>query len=189
MKRARRIDLTGKRFGKLLVTGFSHTPQTNGGNSRHAYWHCTCSCGEPCVVPAYALKIGNTKSCGCLKRPGKLNAGWRGCGDLSGRRFKQIKNTAKKRKKAFAVTLEYCWRLFENQRGLCALTGEPLHFPSKKDGEFTASLDCIVPALGYVEGNLQWVHTTVNQMKWDSSVADLLAWVEKIHKHQQASSN
>lgn len=52
-------DITGKRFGKLVVESFSHT------NSNGAYWNCLCDCGNRVVVNGGNLRNG-TKSCGCL---------------------------------------------------------------------------------------------------------------------------
>ena len=57
-----RIDLTGQKFGRLTVVGYSHT---KNGNS---YWHCVCECGNVTIVYGRDLKNGNTKSCGCLSR-------------------------------------------------------------------------------------------------------------------------
>lgn len=54
-------DLTGQRFGRLVVTGLSHV-------SQRSYWRCICDCGNPCVVCGSKLINGNTKSCGCLKK-------------------------------------------------------------------------------------------------------------------------
>ncbi len=56
------IDLTGKRFGRLTVIEKSESK--NG----FASWLCECDCGEKCVVCGRALRIGKTKSCGCLRR-------------------------------------------------------------------------------------------------------------------------
>lgn len=55
-------DLTGQRFNRLTVVGFSH-------RDRKAYfWNCRCDCGNLRTVDANHLKRGNTKSCGCLQR-------------------------------------------------------------------------------------------------------------------------
>ena len=56
-----RADLTGKRFGKLLVLG---EPQ-NG--TRGTVWKCLCDCGTICYKVSADLVNGNTKSCGCYK--------------------------------------------------------------------------------------------------------------------------
>jgi hypothetical protein len=53
------IDLTGKRFGKLVVIEFSHIAR------KRTYWLCRCDCGNTTVVVGYSLKNGDTKSCGC----------------------------------------------------------------------------------------------------------------------------
>jgi len=56
------IDLTGKRFGKLIVI------KKNGKDKfRQNMWLCKCDCGNYVTVRAYSLK-NNTRSCGCLQK-------------------------------------------------------------------------------------------------------------------------
>ena len=57
------IDLTGKRFGRLIV--IQRTDQYQSG---HIAWLCRCDCGNVAVVSGNRLKQGVTKSCGCYKR-------------------------------------------------------------------------------------------------------------------------
>jgi hypothetical protein len=54
------VDLTGKKFGRLLVVSQSTT-------SSPLKWNCVCDCGKTSVVEGGKLKSGHTKSCGCLK--------------------------------------------------------------------------------------------------------------------------
>lgn len=57
----KKIDLTGKRFGRLLVLGISHSHDGN------LFWTCRCECGKETKVAGHALKrINGSKSCGCL---------------------------------------------------------------------------------------------------------------------------
>lgn len=56
-----RADLTGKRFGRLLVLG---EPQVG---TRGTIWKCLCDCGTICYKVSADLVHGNTKSCGCYK--------------------------------------------------------------------------------------------------------------------------
>lgn len=56
-----RIDLTGKRFGRLMVLGYSDT--VNGS----ARWRCHCDCGRETVVYGGNLRNGYTQSCGCYR--------------------------------------------------------------------------------------------------------------------------
>lgn len=55
------IDLTGQRFGRLLVVSFA-------GRTHHRFWNCVCDCGNTTVSEQYALTHGNAMSCGCLTR-------------------------------------------------------------------------------------------------------------------------
>lgn len=55
------IDLTGKRFGKLVVLGLSDTSTPNLKR-----WECICDCGNKKIIQGNNLHSGNTKSCGCL---------------------------------------------------------------------------------------------------------------------------
>ena len=56
-------ELTGRRFGRLTVTG-------RDGSTRRgaATWKCTCSCGALHTADSRNLTDGRTKSCGCLQR-------------------------------------------------------------------------------------------------------------------------
>ena len=58
------IDLTGQRFGRLLVIG--RAPKR--GTSTNARWLCECDCGSLAEVLGTTLRRGESKSCGCLKR-------------------------------------------------------------------------------------------------------------------------
>jgi hypothetical protein len=58
-------DLTGQRFGRLVVVRRADTPSDNGGNAR---WHCRCDCGNETDVLGFHLRQGRTVSCGCLQK-------------------------------------------------------------------------------------------------------------------------
>lgn len=59
------IDLTGKRFGRLVVLRRGENERfSNGGIA--VRWLCQCDCGNLVLTRAQALKSGKTKSCGCL---------------------------------------------------------------------------------------------------------------------------
>lgn len=57
------IDLTGKRFGRLTVIGKSDMQDGSG-----TLWDCSCSCGNVVSARSYNLRIGKTRSCGCLRK-------------------------------------------------------------------------------------------------------------------------
>jgi hypothetical protein len=62
------LDLSGKRFGKLLV--IDKTDSADYGSYTKARWNCICDCGRKRTVQAVNLKSGGTKSCGICVRPG-----------------------------------------------------------------------------------------------------------------------
>jgi hypothetical protein len=59
-------DLTGQRFGRLVVVRFAGLTLLATG--RHgATWVCECDCGTVKVVRARYLLRGQSRSCGCLR--------------------------------------------------------------------------------------------------------------------------
>ena len=71
-------DLTGQRFGKLLVTGRAGTAR-----KKEATWNCACDCGNKKVVVGYSLTGGKTKSCGKHGSKHRLK-------DLAGQKFGRL---------------------------------------------------------------------------------------------------
>ena len=55
------IDLTGQRFGRLVVVERAGSTQRG-----QATWLCRCDCGNETAVVANSLRRGNTNSCGCI---------------------------------------------------------------------------------------------------------------------------
>lgn len=57
-------NILGKRFGKLIVVGFSHISDKDHA----AYWKCKCDCGNEKTIKSASLCNGSTKSCGCIQK-------------------------------------------------------------------------------------------------------------------------
>lgn len=59
------VDITGLRFGRLLVI-----EKAGKGSSRQWNWRCQCDCGSVVSVSGTSLrrKVRATKSCGCLTK-------------------------------------------------------------------------------------------------------------------------
>lgn len=75
----KRQELTGRRFGRLTVTGFAGFKED--GRQKISVWECRCDCGKTCVVPGYILRSGRRKSCGCMRVSSS---------DLAGMRFGKL---------------------------------------------------------------------------------------------------
>lgn len=57
-------DLTGQRFGRLLVTGRAPSKAYPSGLMSTRFY-CRCDCGQETIVDRCNLISGNTTSCGC----------------------------------------------------------------------------------------------------------------------------
>lgn len=55
-------DEIGNRYGRLIVI------DRGLNRNRKAYWVCNCDCGSVTVVVGYALRSGQTQSCGCIRK-------------------------------------------------------------------------------------------------------------------------
>lgn len=153
-------DLTGSEFGHLIV--LRRAPTTLSG---HTMWVCReKETNIEKIVASTHLLRGNTKSFS-IKKIGDKHPQWKGVGKISGDFWNKIKNGAFKRKIEFAVTIQYVWDLFLIQNAKCALSKKDIYFPESNKSPYTASLDRIDSSKGYIEGNIQWVHTKINIMK------------------------
>lgn len=56
-------DLTGQRFGRLLVIKRAESMSTG-----IVFWECLCDCGHTSIVRSQMLLRGSTVSCGCFRR-------------------------------------------------------------------------------------------------------------------------
>ena len=65
-------DLTNLTFGKFTVIERATT------ENHRTRWKCRCDCGNECIVTGSGLKIGNPKSCGCLRKIGIFKHGMSG---------------------------------------------------------------------------------------------------------------
>jgi len=57
-------DLTGRRFGRLIVTKM----HSHGTKNTPIKWECICDCGKTTIVRVNDLRWGKTQSCSCLQR-------------------------------------------------------------------------------------------------------------------------
>lgn len=79
----RRVDITGQRFGRLVVTSMVDDYISPSG-FRLAMCNCHCDCGNDTVVFMSGLVTGSTQSCGCLRTERTKEALTK---DISGQRF------------------------------------------------------------------------------------------------------
>lgn len=60
----KKVDLTGQRYGHLIVLEAAENIGTRTA------WRCLCDCGQETIVKTQHLRSGHTKSCGCQNGAG-----------------------------------------------------------------------------------------------------------------------
>jgi len=161
--------------------------------------NCECICGIVKPVRYWHLNNNKTFSCGCSNTKGRFKAIC--VGDLSLSYYNAIKKNRCIKKDIFfseEVTMEYLWDMFIKQNKKCALSNIDITINPrwsqqnkgrKTDIKQTASLDRIDSNIGYVIGNLQWVHKDVNNIKGSFNEDILLYYCEQIVNFKLKKSN
>jgi hypothetical protein len=99
-----------------------------------------------------------------MARPSRFEA----TGGLIGTYMTDICRHATRRGIAVEITMKDLSEQWARQGAKCALTGWDLTLKrTARDWQATASVDRIDSSLGYVPGNVQFVHKDVNASKWD----------------------
>lgn len=150
------LKLKGKKFGSWRVKELAGFDKW-----RCSYWWCICNkCGKRKRLAGAMLRRGSSN--GCMECRRQMT--------IPSTLWYQIKAGAQTRHIAFKITKEYAYSLFLAQEGQCRYTGLPIKFApqnrAKGAARSTASLDRIDSIVGYVKGNVQWVHKDINRMKW-----------------------
>lgn len=194
---AKNIDLTGQRFGRLVVEGFAGF-KGDGHARKRKLWACRCDCGNVKEATTTALRSAFTRSCGCLAADHcreMQKAGTRAAAAatylgpnvaLENFLFSKYKGAASRRGITFSLSRE----------SFKVLTGSPCRYcagpPSQKlrlgrnaeeDVLTYNGIDRIDSSVGYVEGNCVPCCWTCNQSKGTRSVEDFLAWLNRAASH------
>jgi hypothetical protein len=184
-----RFDITGKRVGSLTVLRAADDYGVNGKYK----WLCRCDCGNTHLVNRCNLTAANVKRClACASQTFERNKHFKGFGHISGTWWRHLLNIAVERSLEVTVTIQELNDLLVAQDFKCSLSGLPIQFRRfrKKEVEIeqTASLDRIDSGRGYVPGNVQWVHKSINIMKLDHSVARFIELCSLVAKHSGATA-
>jgi hypothetical protein len=168
-------QLIGKKFNKLLVIEL--VPYFSKAQNKYLYWaKVKCNCGN--IFEITRRSLGRRQACDECELLRKEKQFYWGK-VLSGARDRNIE---------ISINVEYAWELLKRQEYRCALTGKKITFgtPGVKSrwGGRTASLDRIDSSLGYIEGNVQWVHKDINLMKMELTESNFIAWCHAVAAHR-----
>lgn len=167
--------MAGQKFGRLVVIKRTHSDKW-----QNAAWLCECVCGNKVVVLGTTLRLGKTRSCGCLRGGLSLPEGEAAFNEtLSG-----MRRSAKRR--------NYDWLLTKNQvriltKQLCYYCGaEPSQGSSRLSpgGVYLYNgLDRINNAKGYTIDNVVPCCGSCNTAKSTKTVEEFKAWIRNVYEH------
>lgn len=177
--RTRTKDLTGMRFGRLLVI-------SRDLSKKHPVkWNCKCDCGNTISVLAQSLNLGKSSSCKCLhKEMVKL---WRKplmYKEIPFAYISKLKKQALARGFEFTITIQDVWEIYTKQNKCCFFTKQPIAFYDEKSSAgvrtSSASVDRIDSDKGYTKENCCIVMKQINFMKQDFSVEQFVKYCKLV---------
>jgi hypothetical protein len=154
------IPLGGHQVGEFI--GARELIEYGGTNSvGHHLWFWLCPECKEKRGPSTVGHLGRRERCNQCAMARQNNPRWRGYKELTGVWLSEYRHGAETRNLAWDITPEDIWSQWIHQDGRCVYTGWLL--THGKD----ASLDRINSAIGYVAGNIQFVHKDINRLKWN----------------------
>ena len=163
-------DLTGKRYGKLLVV-----KRADNLDNKVA-WLCKCDCGGEKIIKGKNLIKGWVKSCGCLW---KYDEGVASCRALYG----NYKRNAKYRKRKFDIDFDDFKKITKQNCYYCNAEPSQIGRFKQCNGYYIYNgLDRINNDKGYTLENCVPCCKKCNYAKRDFSRADFYDLIYKIYK-------
>lgn len=162
------IDITGQRFGKLLVIKFTHM-------DKYAMWQCKCDCGTVIICRGTALRGNYTKSCGCVRYEKSIKHNQ--YKSVEYKLFNHAKKRAKRKNLEFNIELsdiiipESCpiLKIKLNQLSL----------------DNTPTIDRIDSSKGYLKDNIKIISYKANVRKSNGTLDEYKSILNYMNKHKR----
>ncbi len=170
-------DLTGKRFGKLLVIKRRY-PNNNRGR---AMWLCKCECGNTKTIRSDKLLSGTTQDCGCVHHGGiKLKPSI-----ASMRlRIRGYKRSAKARGLEYTLTEQQFAEITHQNCYYCGAKPNNISKQSQYNGEYVYNgLDRVDNSRGYTIDNVVPCCKFCNERKGKLSLQEFKDWINSVYKN------
>ena len=176
MQRQRMIDLTGQKFGKLLVVELAGVDKR--GNT---LWKCICGCGQTRIFATSRLRIGSATHCGCSHGnklpPGESN--FRAA-------LRSYRNHAKDRNIEWALTRASARAIMEMNCHYCGSPPANVYRNVDSGAEFFYNgIDRVDSSAGYVEGNVVPCCKMCNVAKSDHALDKFKEWVRAAYANME----
>jgi hypothetical protein len=178
------IDLTGKRFGKLIVIGIDHINKKAKGGYTY-YWKCKCDCGNEKITIGKNLKSGYTNSCGCLQINNRRNALLKnGSTYAFNTLFYSYKRGAKQRGFNFELDENKFKELTQQNCYYCGCKPNQIKKVKSTSENYTYNgIDRLDSLEGYTVENSVSCCGTCNFAKREMSEQDFFTWIERVYNY------
>lgn len=191
-----RKNITGRRFGRLLVLGVhAHSAVNNAGT----VWLCRCDCGRTKTATVTSLNTGGTRSCGCLSLENRerisrklTERSIRPNGEAAFMRLvRNYINSAKERGVEFALSHDEFRRLTQSDCFYCGLKpAQTVKSGSKAmNGNYLHNgIDRLDSNAGYEGSNCVPCCITCNRAKHILSLDEFCDWIERLTTFRKTAS-
>ena len=173
----KRLDLSGKRFGRLVV----QREWTVYGKLK---WQCLCDCGNTHYAISAELTSGHVKSCGCYRQDVKSLAAGRAAFNVLCRNYKRH---AKERNLAFMLTEQEFETLTKQCCKYCGAPPSQIAL-SRSEPYLYNGVDRVNNEIGYVPTNVVPCCGICNRAKRDLTLEQFLAWAQRLLRHNDAAA-
>jgi hypothetical protein len=177
--KGKKLDLTGKRFGKLVV--LDEVPERRKG---YVCWRVQCDCGSPEKVYSTAAltsrSIKPTRSCGCLwKKPFGESA--------KHRLLRRYQRNARTKNRAWKLTDEHFFTLTKSNCHYCGCAPAGVLQNKETNGPYVYNgIDRKDDAEGYFPENVVPCCRPCNWAKRCMSYAEFMAYIRQlVHYHNE----
>jgi hypothetical protein len=172
-------DLTGKKFGKLIVIKRIDDYISPGGN-KVPKWLCKCSCGNETNVISDSLLKGSTKSCGC-------GIGKKSFGEATiNRVYRNYKNNAKNRKIEFDIEKDFFINMTKQDCFYCGESPNNMAKSNCNNGDYIYNgIDRLDSSKGYIKTNVVTCCKQCNFSKNIMSKEEYISHCKKVVEHSK----
>lgn len=177
------IDLTGQRFGRLLVVKLIDERK----KPRILQWLCKCDCGNETIVVSQNLRKGHTKSCGCLFREltsirTRLPNGEASFNNL----YHKYKDSARIRNISFSLDKDVFRNLTKQNCKYCGRV--PSQIVKDRNGMFNGDyihngIDRVDSLIGYTIENCVPCCKICNYAKRNMTENEFFDWIRQVYIH------
>ena len=178
------VDLTGKRFGKLVVESLDFTRVQKRQRQRAWYWKCRCDCGKECFKTSADLVSHYHIMCPDCSRKERIRKTTLPDNLSKWNRIIRIyKKNAAKNGRVYTLSDEQFHRLATEN---CKYCGMPPSMGSY--GVVYNGIDRVDASKGYIPDNCVPCCYRCNYMKNKLTTGEFLSHVERIYAYSIASS-